>query len=404
MAARQPRDTRSHLRPHGRPGMGVRALAPTHADPKPPPCEPHASMRARALTQAWYPQPRHILLMSQDEGTKGRTRRAILVESTINRSSSTHRGNATAHDGPTVAKAGEFAAAAPDSNAAAPDGPAVPVDRGRARAAFLAYVAPYDPANPRIALKVTHTLHVADLCDSIAREQGWPTADIDLAWLCGLLHDMGRFEQVRRWNTFRDAVSCSHAKLGVSVLFDKREHLGEPIPAGDPGFGAPRIRDFIDSPAEDAVIRTAVELHSDYRLPHDLDPRTRAFTKLVRDADKIDILRTVDTDTPETILGCDADELLASSLSPAATQAFDTRRCMLRDDRSQPADFLVSFACFAFELAYPQSRGIMREQGYATALLAKPFGIEVPFRNPHTQSELQRMAHELDLYLEGAHE
>lgn len=289
-------------------------------------------------------------------------------------------------------------------NTAAHDNLAAAIDRSRARAAFLAYVAPYDPANPRIALKVTHTLHVADLCDRIARAQGWPAADIDLAWLCGLLHDMGRFEQVRRWNTFRDAVSCSHAKLGASVLFGERERLGEPVPAGAPAFGTPRIRDFIDSPAEDAVIRTAIELHSDYRLPRDLDPRARAFTELVRDADKIDILRTVDEDTPETILGCDADELLASSLSPEATQAFDARRCMLRDDRSQPADFLVSFACFAFELAYSQSRGIMREQGYATALLTKPFGIEAPFRNPHTRSELQRMAYELDLYLEGVHE
>ena len=318
---------------------------------------------------------------SQDEGTKGRTRRVILVESTINRSSNTL-----------------------SSDAAAPDGPTTLIDRERARAAFLAYVAPYDPDNPRIALKVTHTLHVADLCGRIAREQGWPAADIDLAWLCGLLHDMGRYEQVRRWDTFRDAASCSHAKLGASVLFGEREHLGVPVPAGTPDFGIPRIRDFLDSPAEDAVIRAAVELHSDYRLPRDLDPRTRAFTELVRDADKIDILRTVDTDTPETILGCDADELLESSLSPAATQAFDARRCMLRDDRSQPADFLVSFACFAFELAYPQSRGIMREQGYATALLTRPFGIEAPFRNPHTQSELRRMAHELDLYLEGVHE
>lgn len=309
------------------------------------------------------------------------------TDSPINRSSNAHSNTTGVPD-----------------NAAAPGNLAVPIDRERARAAFLAYVAPYDPANPRIALKVSHTLHVADLCDRIAREQGWPASDVDLAWLCGLLHDMGRFEQVRRWNTFRDAASCSHAKLGASVLFGERECLGEPVPAGTPAFGTPRIRDFIDSSAEDAVIRTAVELHSDYRLPRDLDPRTRAFTELVRDADKIDILRTVDADTPETILGCDADELLASSLSPEATQAFDTRCCMLRDDRSQPADFLVSFACFAFELAYPQSRGIMREQGYATALLTKPFGIEAPFRNPHTQSELQRMAHELDLYLEGIHE
>lgn len=321
------------------------------------------------------------------------------TDSPINRSSNAH-SNTTGVLGNAPAPGNT---AAPD-NAPMPDDPAAAIDRERARAAFLAYVAPYDPANPRIALKVTHTLHVADLCDRIAREQGWAAADVDLAWLCGLLHDMGRFEQVRRWNTFRDAVSCSHAKLGASVLFGERERLGEPVPAATPDFDAPRIRDFIDSSAKDAVIRTAIELHSDYRLPRDLDPRARAFTELVRDADKIDILRTVDEDTPETILGCDADELLASSLSPAATRAFDARRCMLRDDRSQPADFLVSFACFAFELAYPQSRGIMREQGYATALLTKPFGIEAPFRNSHTRSELQRMAHELGLYLEGVHE
>ena len=344
---------------------------------------------------------------SQDRGAKGCSQQMAQTDFPIDSSSNAHSNTAGVPDNTAVP--GNLAATAPGS-AAAPDNAPMPgslaaaIDRDRARAAFLAYVAPYDPANPRIALKVTHTLHVADLCDRIARAQGWPAADIDLAWLCGLLHDMGRFEQVRRWNTFRDAVSCSHAKLGASVLFGERERLGEPVPAATPDFGIPRIRDFIDSPAEDAVIRTAIELHSDYRLPRDLDPRTRAFTELVRDADKIDILRTVDEDTPETILGCNANELLASSLSPEATQAFDARRCMLRDDRSQPADFLVSFACFAFELAYPQSRGIMREQGYATALLTKPFGIEAPFRNPHTRSELQRMAHELDLYLEGAHE
>ena len=360
-----------------------------HVRPKPPsrvnPARPRTLVVPSAKTR--------LNPASQNRGMKGRVRQMAQTDSPINRSSNAHSN--------TIGVPGNTAA--PD-NAPMPGNLAVPIDRERARAAFLAYAAPYDPANPRIALKVTHTLHVADLCDRIAREQGWPTADVDLAWLCGLLHDMGRFEQVRRWDTFRDAVSCSHAKLGASVLFGERERLGEPVPAGTPAFGIPRILDFIDSSAEDAVIRTAIELHSDYRLPRDLDPRTRAFTELVRDADKIDILRTVDADTPETILGCDADELLASSLSPEATRAFDARRCMLRDDRSQPADFLVSFACFAFELAYPQSRGIMREQGYATALLTKPFGIEAPFHNPHTRSELQRMARELDLYLEGAHE
>lgn len=85
------------------------------------------------------------------------------------------------------------------------------IDRTRALAAFKDYTDAYDATNPRIALKVEHTYHVAEACDAVAREQGWQTADIDLAWLCGLLHDMGRFEQLRRWDTFKDAESMSHA-------------------------------------------------------------------------------------------------------------------------------------------------------------------------------------------------
>ena len=93
------------------------------------------------------------------------------------------------------------------------------IDRVRAAVAFKAYTDAYDAANPRIALKIEHTYHVAEACDAVAREQGWSPQDIDLAWLCGLLHDMGRFEQLRRWDTFKDAESMSHAALGVEVLF-----------------------------------------------------------------------------------------------------------------------------------------------------------------------------------------
>ena len=64
--------------------------------------------------------------------------------------------------------------------------------------AFNSYVARYDVSDERIALKVEHTYEVAKLCDEIARGEGLPPADVDLAWLCGLLHDIGRFEQLRR--------------------------------------------------------------------------------------------------------------------------------------------------------------------------------------------------------------
>lgn len=270
------------------------------------------------------------------------------------------------------------------------------IDRDRARTAFDAYVAAYDPSNPRIALKVEHTYRVAEVAHRIATDLGLDERDVDLAWLCGLLHDMGRFEQVRRWDTFRDADSTSHARLGEIVLFGSREHLGKPIA----GSGEPRIRDFVADASEDEVIRIAVCLHSDYRLPAGLDERTRMFCDITRDADKIDILRVASLDTPEAMLGCSMDELLGSTLSPEATRAFDERRCMLRDERSQPADFLVSFVCFAFELAFAPSKKIMREQGCAIGLLEHPFGASGPFHNDHTRAELARMAREMGAYLE----
>ena len=266
------------------------------------------------------------------------------------------------------------------------------IDRDQARDAFRAYVAPYDPKNPRIALKIAHTHRVAALADRIAQSAGLEAHDVDLAWLCGLLHDVGRFEQVRRWNTFRDSDSTSHARLGARELFCERKTLGKP----DASSEQPRIRDYLDDASEDELIRTVIAVHSDFAIPETLDERTRAFANIVRDADKVDILRAVETDTPETILGCSAEDLLESGISPEATRAFAERRCMRRDERSQPADFLVSYACFAFELVFPESRRIMREQGYALRLLERPFGITEPMRDPHTHAELARMAHELD--------
>ncbi len=170
------------------------------------------------------------------------------------------------------------------------------IDRDRARAAFKSYTDAYDATNPRIALKIEHTHHVAEACDAVAREQGWSSEDIDLAWLCGLLHDMGRFEQLRRWDTFKDAESMSHAALGIEVLFGEN-------PADAPA--TTNIRDFIETGAHDELIRASIAYHSDFRLPALLDERTRCFCDIVRDGDKIDIMRTIADSTVDTILKVD---------------------------------------------------------------------------------------------------
>ena len=258
------------------------------------------------------------------------------------------------------------------------------IDRDRARAAFKSYTDAYDATNPRIALKIEHTYHVAEACDAVAREQGWSSDDIDLAWLCGLLHDIGRFEQLRRWDTFKDAESMGHAALGIEVLFGEN-------PADAPAVTS--VRDFIDDPAED---------HSDFRLPAQLDERTRRFCDIVRDGDKIDIMRTIADSTVDTILKVDEDTFLASHFSTPALTAFDEHRCVARDERNEPADYLVGLICFMFELVHPASRALAREQGDIYRLLDAPFGITRPFTDPAAQATWSRLKDELRRWLASA--
>lgn len=266
------------------------------------------------------------------------------------------------------------------------------IDRRRAREAFDSYVAAYDATNPRIALKVEHTLRVAELCERIAREAGFTPAGIDLAWLCGLLHDIGRFEQLRRWDTFSDAASTSHAALGVEVLFGNEGDTGVADDDGSAAGTIGIIHRFIDPNDElEEIVRAAVAFHSDYRLPEGLDVRTRALCDVVRDADKLDILRVVSTDTVETVLNATEDELLVSAVSPAIEDAFFEHRTACYSERITPVDYLVNLACFAYELVYPASLEIADEQEYLYRALERPFGIERPFENKATAQLINRM-------------
>lgn len=245
------------------------------------------------------------------------------------------------------------------------------IDRQHAMDAFAAYVAAYDPENPRVALKIAHTHRVASLCDEIAQAEG---LNADLAWLCGLLHDIGRFEQVRQYDTFNDSASISHALLGSQVLF------------GNDKSHDPFIRSFMEDTTYDDLIKKAIETHSDYRLPSDLDEETRAYCNLLRDADKIDIIRVNCICPLEDIYGVSSSDMDKSDLSPAVVNTFYAHRTIPRNIRQYPADILVGHICFVWELVYPSSKRIISKQGFLDQMLSRRFS------NAETQETFSRMA------------
>ena len=248
------------------------------------------------------------------------------------------------------------------------------LDRHRALDAFHAYVAAYDPTNPRIALKVAHTLRVAGLCERIARSIPLDSDDVDLAWLLGLVHDIGRFEQVKRYDTFNDAASVDHAALGAEVLFE----VG--------ADGIPLIRRFADCEADDELIRTVVKEHSSYRVPAGLDTRAHTLCDVLRDADKIDILQVNCTSPIEDIYGISEQTMLESALSPECVEIYYDHRCLPRGTRRFPADVMLGHICFVWELVYDESLRIIREQGHLRKMLDREW------TNPDTAQSFREMA------------
>ena len=130
------------------------------------------------------------------------------------------------------------------------------INREKALATFKEYTDRYDSSRDMIRLKIEHTYRVCGLCQQIAKSLDLPEEEVDVAWLTGLLHDVGRFEQLRRYGTFSDADSIDHAALGADILFGGVLREGEGL-----------IRTYVDDAAEDEVIETAIRVHSAYRIP-----------------------------------------------------------------------------------------------------------------------------------------
>lgn len=251
------------------------------------------------------------------------------------------------------------------------------LDRQRALQAFAAYAAHYNAQDPKVKLKIDHTYRVAALCDRIASSLEMARSDVDLAWLCGLLHDVGRFEQLRQYGTFNDAQSIDHAAMSARVLFEEG-----------------RIRDYLDETDEDELLHTAVAWHSAYRLPEGLDDRTLQFCQILRDADKVDILR-VNVEVPmEEIYNVTTEALRQSPVSPAVLQAFYEHHCVLRALKQFPADNAVGHASLVFELCYPESLRAVAQQGWLWKLL------DFPTDNPDTAAAFAAAREEMHRWLE----
>jgi len=125
-----------------------------------------------------------------------------------------------------------------------------------------------------ILLKKEHSLLVRQECRQLAEAEKFSPRIAALIEISGLFHDIGRFEQIREFNTFVDCKSVDHGDLGCEVL--KKTKMLSALPEKDLN-----------------IILTATKIHNKRMLTDDFDEETLLVVKAVRDADKLDIMRVL---------------------------------------------------------------------------------------------------------------
>lgn len=194
---------------------------------------------------------------------------------------------------------------------------------------FDKYVSNYDLNNSDIKLKYNHSYRVMKLSRKYATLLGFNEHDIELATLIGLLHDIGRFEQLRVYNTYNDSKSVDHALYGVQELFDKNI-----------------IKKFWNNEEDYEIIKFSILNHNKYEIPFTNDERMLKHAKLIRDTDKLDIL-FLEGYLHELNIKATNDDISSKVLE----QFYNHKSILNKSEKNINDDITITFA-FVFDINY----------------------------------------------------
>jgi len=204
-----------------------------------------------------------------------------------------------------------------------------------------------------IDIKRDHTAEVCLNSVRIARDLRMSGEGSLLAEAIGLFHDVGRFPQYQRYKTFDDGISVNHATLGAKVLLEQK------------------ALQCLPKQEQDLIIR-CVTLHNVFSLPEELDSRTLLFAKLVRDADKLDIVRVLieyfEQDAGERA------EAVALGLPDSPGYSTDVLACLARGEMARKSDlttlndFKLLQLAWLYDLNFASSLRMVLERCYIDKL------------------------------------
>lgn len=197
----------------------------------------------------------------------------------------------------------------------------------KVRKEFIKYAKTFDLKNINIMRKFHHSFRVMGFAMDIAKFLNLSEEDIKLASIIGLLHDIGRFQQWTKYETYCDDKSVDHADLGYTILCT--DHF---------------IDEFVDDEEEKKIILVAIKNHNKYKVEDGLSEREILMAKIIRDADKLDIMKEQGTITKNI-----------DFINPELLEAFDKKELCYNELVNDEVDNILRMLSFVYDLNFKYS-------------------------------------------------
>ncbi len=197
-----------------------------------------------------------------------------------------------------------------------------------------------------------------------------------------MLHDIGRFEQYKIYNKnsnsiiLDNTIKFNHGEAGVGIL--KRDNY---------------IRKYIEDSKYDKIILTAVYEHNRYELSKNLSKEEELFCKIIKDADKLDIIY-------ETIYYYWQEEdrikqVELGKLSSQMLEDFYSRKLANNKNRISETDQILRFSSFIYDINFKYSFEMLKESDNISKMIDR-----FDYKIPKTKQEMMKVKEIANQYIE----
>lgn len=245
-----------------------------------------------------------------------------------------------------------------------------------AKEEFIKYTEKFNTKDENIERKQQHSLRVMKIAEQIATNLKLNEEQIQLATLIGLLHDIGRFKQYTDIEVGNNLEEFDHGDYGAKILFEE-------------GL----IRKFIETNKYDEIIKKSIKNHNKFSIETGLTQEELLFAKLIRDADKIDILY----ESIDIYYKNNEEEVNKSVLSEKIYNEF-TKKATIKKGKNVRLKFIDDITCviaFIYDINYKTSFEIIKEKDYINKIIDR-----YNFKDQSTKTKVEEIRKLANEYIE----